>query len=254
MTTLRTTTLFALLLATTACTQPSAQVENKGTLFFGKNQIVPVGDSVPGQQPASIAAKYQQAPIYAEPTPIVEVEVANMDEPSVVEVQNLEPLTATSAPMQTSSLKPLEALPLATTPKTQAIISSSHFSWPVQGEVLSHFGPKSGGMVNDGINIAASEGEPIWAAAGGEVAYAGASLQDYGNMVIVRHEDGWMSAYGHASDLLVKKGDTIKQGDLLGYVGQTGSVDRPQLHFGLRQGDTPIDPLSQLPRRVASAR
>lgn len=130
---------------------------------------------------------------------------------------------------------------------------NSNFIWPVEGKIVSHFGPKKNGLVNDGINIAAREGEPIWAAAKGEVVYSGNELKGYGNMVILRHDNGWMTAYAHASDMLVKKGDTVEQGDLLGYVGKTGAVNTAQLHFGIREGKNPVDPETLLPQRVASA-
>ena len=129
----------------------------------------------------------------------------------------------------------------------------SNFIWPVEGNVVSRFGPKQSGLVNDGINIAAPGGEPIWAAAKGEVVYAGNELKGYGNMLIIRHANGWMTAYAHTSDTLVDKGDRVEQGDLIGYVGKTGSVTEAQLHFGVRSADGPIDPETLLPRRVASA-
>lgn len=137
------------------------------------------------------------------------------------------------------------------TPIAQTVETS--FIWPVEGKVVSRFGPKKNGLVNDGINIAASEGEPIWAASTGEVVYSGNELKGYGNMVIIRHAKGWMTAYAHASDVLVTKGDRIAQGDLIGYVGSSGSVNQPQLHFGIREGKTPVNPEELLPRRLASA-
>lgn len=251
--------LFALVGAA-ACTQPQVEVVDKGGLYFGQNQVVQVGSFVPAQQQPMIAAKYKGSE-YAEPTPAVAVEVADLGEPmDVATLDAPEPIMVqeveTLAPLEVSFAGDMESLaPLPIQNTTQAIVNpvaNSTFSWPVEGPVLSHYGPKAGGLVNDGINIAAGSGEPIWAAAGGEVAYAGSSVADYGNMVIVRHSNGWMSAYGHASDLLVKKGDVVKQGDLLGYVGQTGNVSEPQLHFGLRKNDKPVDPLSLLPHRVAS--
>lgn len=129
---------------------------------------------------------------------------------------------------------------------------STSFIWPADGRIVSSFGPKPNGLVNDGINIEAAEGKPIWAAAGGEVVYAGNELKGYGNMLIIRHEGGWMTAYAHASDMLLKKGDHVKQGDLIGYVGKTGDVETAQLHFGIRKGKVPVNPESLLPRRVAS--
>lgn len=129
---------------------------------------------------------------------------------------------------------------------------ASNFIWPVEGNVISRFGPKKNGLVNDGINIAAPEGEPIWAAAGGEVVYTGSEMKGYGNMVILKHNNGWMTAYGHASQILVSKGDNVKQGDLIAFVGKTGGVKQSQLHFGMREGNAPVDPERLLPNHIAS--
>jgi murein DD-endopeptidase MepM/ murein hydrolase activator NlpD len=135
-----------------------------------------------------------------------------------------------------------------------AVTSNAHpkFIWPVDGgKIISHFKPsadkaKSNG--NDGINIAMSEGEPIFSAADGTVVYAGNELKGYGNMVIVRHAEGWMTAYAHARSLAVKKGEKVKQGALIAYVGSTGGVKVPQVHFAMRKGKTPVDPVKYLPK------
>lgn len=136
-------------------------------------------------------------------------------------------------------------------PQQQA--GNAEYIWPVEGKILSKFGPKKNGLYNDGINISAEEGEPIWAAAGGTVAYVGNALKGYGNMVLVRHPNSWISAYAHAKEIAVKKGDSVTQGQLLGYVGSSGSVDKPQLHFSLRDGKNPVDPQEYLARNVAIA-
>jgi len=113
---------------------------------------------------------------------------------------------------------------------------------PVQGRIVSEFGPKSGGLHNDGINIAAPRGTPIVATADGEIAYAGDGLPGFGNLILIRHEDGWTSAYAHADTMAVKRGDKVKRGDVIGQVGNTGSVTDPQLHFELRKHDRAVDP------------
>jgi len=117
------------------------------------------------------------------------------------------------------------------------------FRWPAKGRVISGFG-KGGG--NDGINIALPEGTPIKAAEAGEVAYAGNELKGYGNLVLIRHPDGWVSAYAHNGDLKVKRGDKIARGQTVATSGQTGNVSSPQLHFELRKGSTPVDPMPHL--------
>ncbi|MEI7670349.1 MAG: M23 family metallopeptidase, partial [Pseudomonadota bacterium] len=111
------------------------------------------------------------------------------------------------------------------------------------GNVVSRFGVKN----NDGINIAINEGEPIFAAASGTVVYAGNDVKDYGNMVIIRHDNDWMTAYAHASKIAIKKNDYVKQGDLIAYIGSTGGVKSSQLHFTLRHGRNPVNPEKFLP-------
>lgn len=128
------------------------------------------------------------------------------------------------------------------------------FIKPVFGEVISRFGSKQNGRQNDGINIAAPLGTPIRAAADGKVVYAGNELQGYGNMIIVRHDSGWMSAYAHADSIRVIADQNVRQGDTLGTVGKTGNVETAQLHFGLRKENAPIDPLTKVHTNYAAVR
>jgi murein DD-endopeptidase MepM/ murein hydrolase activator NlpD len=120
------------------------------------------------------------------------------------------------------------------------------FRWPVRGRVITAFGPKPSGQQNDGINVSVPEGTPIKAAEDGVVAYAGSELKGYGNLVLVRHSNGFVTAYAHASELAVKKGETIKRGQVIGKAGATGNVNAPQLHFEVRKGATPVDPMQYL--------
>jgi murein DD-endopeptidase MepM/ murein hydrolase activator NlpD len=128
------------------------------------------------------------------------------------------------------------------------------FIWPVQGHVLSGFGAKPGGLVNDGINIAAAIGTPVRASQEGTVAYAGNELRGYGNLLLVRHDNGWMTAYAHNSELLVGRGDRVKRGQIIARVGASGSVTEPQLHFELRQGTRTVDPTRYLSGQGVSSR
>src|SRR5579859_4086325 len=114
--------------------------------------------------------------------------------------------------------------------------SGRSFLWPVQGEVLSKYGPMSGGTQNDGINIKAPEGTPVLAADAGTVAYAGNELRGYGNLILIKHADGWMTAYAHNSRLLVTRGQKVQRGQVIARVGATGAVTEPQLHFEVRRG------------------
>lgn len=132
--------------------------------------------------------------------------------------------------------------------KDEATASSggAGFRWPVRGRIIAGFGPKPTGQQNDGINIAVPEGTPIKASEDGVVAYSGNELKGYGNLVLVRHASGHVTAYAHASELLVKRGDTVKRGQVIAKSGQTGNVSSPQLHFEIRKGATPVDPMQFL--------
>jgi murein DD-endopeptidase MepM/ murein hydrolase activator NlpD len=116
----------------------------------------------------------------------------------------------------------------------------------VRGRIIAGFGPKPNGQQNDGINLAVPEGTPIKAAEEGVVAYAGNELKGYGNLVLIRHPNGFVTAYAHASELLVKRGDSIKRGQTIAKAGQTGTVNSPQLHFEIRKGSAPVDPTQYL--------
>ena len=127
--------------------------------------------------------------------------------------------------------------------------SRNTFLWPIEGRVISDFGSKPGGMHNDGINIAVPVGSEVRAAKGGVVAYAGNELRGYGNLVLIRHEDGWMTAYAHNDSLLVAKGDVVRRGQIISRSGESGRVSRPQAHFEIRRNGEPQDPLRLLTRK-----
>jgi len=129
-------------------------------------------------------------------------------------------------------------------PKTKSDVTAGlpKFRWPVNGRVITAFGPKPSGQQNDGINVSVPEGTPIKAAEDGVVAYAGNELKTYGNLVLVRHSNGYVTAYAHASEIMVKRDDPVKRGQIIAKAGQTGNVAAPQLHFEIRKGSTPVDP------------
>ena len=120
--------------------------------------------------------------------------------------------------------------------------SGPQFRAPVRGRVISGFGPKPGGAKNDGVNFAVPEGTSVRAAEDGTVAYAGNELKGYGNLVLIKHADGYVTAYAHASELTVKRGDTVRRGQIVAKAGQSGGVSTPQLHFEIRKGSQPVDP------------
>jgi murein DD-endopeptidase MepM/ murein hydrolase activator NlpD len=118
------------------------------------------------------------------------------------------------------------------------------FDWPVQGRVIGSFGLSDAGKRNDGVNIAAPVGTPVRAAGDGEVVYRGSELEGYGNLLLIKHDDGFVTAYAHNDAMLVKKGDRVRKGQVIAKVGQSGSASEPQLHFEIRQNLKAIDPVA----------
>ena len=159
-----------------------------------------------------------------------------------------QPVTPAAAPGRSIAFPPREpsaaeearAEAAASPPLIQS--TGSRFPWPVRGKVLGVYGVAADGTHNDGINIAASRGTPIKSVESGIVAYVGNELRGYGNLILVKHTNGWISAYAHCDEVLVRKGDPVYRGQTIAKVGATGGVTEPQLHFELRQGKRPVDP------------
>lgn len=199
------------------------------TIPVGQQLILPTPGSAVEAAPAPVEVAYTPP---AEPLP-----------PAVTPA----PPPAAAPPPEAKSRDAVRAA-LADPPRRAGL-----FLWPVQGPVLSSYGAKSGGEHNDGINIAAPRGSPVRAAEHGVVAYAGEELKGFGKLLLVKHDDGWVTAYAHNEDLLVAAGDTVRQGQTIATVGSSGHVDRPQLHFEIRRGTRAVDPQAQLSPRTASA-
>jgi murein DD-endopeptidase MepM/ murein hydrolase activator NlpD len=162
------------------------------------------------------------------------------------------PVTRVAAADNQQKARLAQAAPNADEPaiespvKAEATGALPTFRWPVRGKVITAYGAKANGKSNDGINLAVPEGTPVKAADDGVVAYSGNELKGYGNLVLIRHANGYVTAYAHASELLVKRGDTIKRGQVIAKSGQSGEVQSPQLHFEIRKGSSPVDPLQFL--------
>jgi murein DD-endopeptidase MepM/ murein hydrolase activator NlpD len=137
-------------------------------------------------------------------------------------------------------------------PSTAAVAQPARlktsFLWPVHGDVIRRFGAGASGERNDGIKISTPLDTPILAAADGVVAYVGSEVIAMGGLIIVKHGDGWSTVYGHAGQLLVQRGQSVKRGQMIGLSGDSGNAQRPQLHFEIRQGRMPVDPLTRLPK------
>jgi len=175
------------------------------------------------------------------------IDVARFEPHGRVTVQNLAapaqgksqpaPRIADNAPPRSAEI----AAP-ATDDADPSAPGTGRFAWPVIGQVISPFGSFGKGERNDGINIATSVGTPIHAAAAGTVTYTGNELKGYGNLVLIQHDDGYVTAYAHAESISVSRGDRVERGQTIGLAGSTGDVDRPQVHFEIRKGVQPINP------------
>lgn len=126
------------------------------------------------------------------------------------------------------------------------------FQWPLRGQIVSEFGAKTGGLHNDGINIAATQGAAVRASEAGVVVYAGNEVRGFGNLLLIRHADGWMTAYAHVDDMLVKRDEHVRRGQTIAKVGRTGNVTTPQLHFEIRRGTRSVNPREFLQPETAS--
>lgn len=125
------------------------------------------------------------------------------------------------------------------------------FAWPARGKVIARFGAKAGGLHNDGINIAAPRGAPVRAAENGVVVYRGNELRGFGNLLLIKHAGGWVTAYAHNDSFLVRRGERVRRGQVIARVGSSGNVARPQLHFEIRKGTQAVDPRRHLgPQRA----
>jgi murein DD-endopeptidase MepM/ murein hydrolase activator NlpD len=217
---------------------------------------VSVGDriTVPGrgqpQQQPRVAERQApvQAPVQARWPEPARMQTARVERPRTAPpVENVGSVPVENARVATPEPAPAAA---AENPVKKAEAEAANkmpqFRWPVTGHIIEAFGQRPNGTTNDGINLAVPEGTPIKAAEDGVVAYAGNELKGYGNLVLIRHADNFVSAYANASALLVKRGDTVKRGQVIARAGQTGNVSSPQLHFEIRKGSTPVDPKKYL--------
>jgi murein DD-endopeptidase MepM/ murein hydrolase activator NlpD len=166
---------------------------------------------------------------------------------------DIDDIATGSQPALAESSRPTMGSAAPRQPVTTAIAApaafAGRFAWPLNGPILSRFGPIAPGKVSDGINIASAAGTPIRATADGVVAYAGDQIGVYGGLILINHGGGWVSAYGHAGRIDVQRGQAVKTGDVIGRAGATGQVQTSQLHFQLRKNRIPVDPMKQLPPR-----
>lgn len=168
----------------------------------------------------------------------VEKPIVPVAEKAIVAKPVLTKPAQVSEPVRVAATEPTQT---ASLPAATSSASSAEFRWPAKGRIISGF---SNG--NEGISIAVPEGTPVKAAESGTVAYAGEELKGYGKLVLIRHDNGFVSAYANNSDLKVKRGDKVQRGQPIAASGRTGNVTSPQLHFEIRKGSTPVDPVPYL--------
>lgn len=185
----------------------------------------------------TVAMETPLSPVIAPPSNVEAVAlpptVTTASSPEIIPPQPIPQQNVTPPPAQeVAAIKNPEPMPLRT----------GQFLKPVNGKIISSFGDKPDGQHNDGINIQAIKGDPVRAAENGQVVYVGNEIEGYGNMILLRHGDQYVTAYAHMAKTLVKKGETIRRGQTIGTVGSTGFVDKPQLHFEIRKGKKAVNP------------
>ena len=194
------------------------------------------GTAVASAEPAAEAPRQMaEAPAQAADAPLV---VQTTHVPTVINRRETQ-VASRGSDVSTGAINPAPE---------RSRSASDKLRWPVRGKILTGFGQRSDGTHNDGINLSVPQGTSVHAAETGTVAYSGSELKGYGNLILVRHDNGWVTAYAHNDQLMVKRGDKVQRGQVIAKAGRTGAVDQPQLHFELRQGSKPVDPVPFLER------
>ncbi|ORE98245.1 peptidoglycan DD-metalloendopeptidase family protein [Aurantimonas sp. 22II-16-19i] len=214
------------------------------TIRLGQTLMIPAGGRMPAAKPAE-TTQVADAPAARTRAP---AKVAEVQTPAKSDVAAKSGRIATPAPAldttATGSVKQeVQEQVAAVAPNSTGI---DQFRWPVQGRVINRYGEKVDGRRNDGVNISVPRGTPVKAAENGVVIYAGDGLKEFGNTVLVKHDNGLVTVYGHADKLSVKKGDDVRRGQVIAQSGMSGDTEIPQLHFEVRKNSTPVDPIKYL--------
>ncbi len=224
--------------APVASAEPARRVR-PGMAATAQAAPAPVRPAPAKPAPVQVASATSE-PLVSAPRPVSQPKVAALTEPqpvaSPVAAQPVQPVASAPAPQP-------EAAKASVQDPEQTASVSGEFRWPARGRVIAGFGANGG---NEGINIAVPEGTPVKATEAGTVTYAGSEVKGYGNLVLIRHENGFVSAYAHNGSFNVKRGEQVKRGQVIATSGQTGNVTSPQLHFELRKGAVPVDPMKHL--------
>ena len=232
-------------------------------IYVGQKLIIPGRADLAAKQTAMAAPKAvtaevapkvaslapAEAPLGANVKPVTPHAIVPSKTAAITDPKLVDPNTSTVLPpVKVVGVPPvkvasIDPTPVKTAPAPEPQMSgAAKFRWPVSGKVITDFIASKG----TGINIDAPEGSAVRAAENGTVIYVGSGVEGYGNLILIRHPNGYVSAYAHLKSTSVSKGDAVSRGDSIGAVGMTGSVSRPQLHFELRQGATPVDPVPML--------
>lgn len=238
------------------------------TIKLGQKLRIPGRVQTPAEVPAAVPATIPSAPQpplaappQAPPIEIIEPDPDQLPPPTdgsmyvppaapaasaayVPPTPGRKPAPPAASAAVTAPAKPAPAT--ATGSASAGSVAAPRFAWPVAGDVISGFGPKTGGQHNDGVNIQAAQGTTVRAAEAGTVAYAGSEIRGFGNLILIRHNSAYMTAYAHNATLLVKQGDKVARGQPIARVGNSGNVTVPQLHFEVRKNGTPVDPMKYL--------
>ena len=237
--------------ASASAIQQANRLASPDAIRIGQRLVIPGGNNVPTTAVAAAPAP-QLSPPTAKPVTAA-AQPAQAPKPATVAAYTppaaekpVAAAPATAAPVTVRADDTAdENTQVASLPAPQST-GVSRLRWPVQGRVVSQFGGSAGGKSSDGIDIAVPEGTSVRADENGVVIYAGDGLKGFGNTVLVRHEDGLVTVYGHASQLKVKRGEQIKRGQEVALSGMTGDADRPKLHFEVRKGTSPVNPVTYL--------
>jgi murein DD-endopeptidase MepM/ murein hydrolase activator NlpD len=222
------------------------------TLAEGARSVVAEPLAPPGAAPAAapVAPQPVSAPPLAETLPLPPDLPGAFVLPASIGGVPVPPVWPDDAPVAETDLRAIAEAPPP--PGAQRWTrGSGRFAWPVRGRVVSTFGRKGGGLVNDGVNIAAPLGTPIRAAHAGTVVYVGNEVRGFGNLILIRDASGVVTAYAHADAVAVRQGQSVREGQVIGRVGSTGAVNTPQLHFQVRRDGRPVDPMRYLGGQVA---
>jgi murein DD-endopeptidase MepM/ murein hydrolase activator NlpD len=239
-----------------------------GHVRSGQRLYLPASAAAPAATEQAAAERYRPGPRpttpYTTVAPTPYTPPSSLPQPLASAQQPGQPPTSqgfqiapSSAPAEPGQPAQGRLVPSAAPPSAAEVAAAGKgkFTWPVAGQVISGFGPKPDGQRNDGVNVSGSPGDAVRAAADGEVVYAGDQVPSFGNLVLIKHAGGWVTAYAHMAHILVKNRDQVTQGQQIGDVGQTGQVAAPQLHFEIRYAPSardkavPIDPMLVLPQR-----